>query len=75
MLHVPPIPSSIVVLSLTFDVEHFICHSSMALQPYVGPWSLLQFRNLFYPEGKTPWVSDQALRKASIYTQNNTNTE
>jgi hypothetical protein len=22
-------------------------HSSMALQPFVGPWPLLQFRNLF----------------------------
>jgi hypothetical protein len=27
-------------------IIHF--HSSMALQPFVGPWPLLQFRNLFY---------------------------
>jgi hypothetical protein len=30
--------------------EHFIhsfIHSSMDLQPFVGPWPLLQFRNIF----------------------------
>jgi hypothetical protein len=31
----------------------------MALQPFVGPWPLLQFRNLFYTDGRTPWESDQ----------------
>jgi hypothetical protein len=25
-------------------------HSSMALQPIVGPWRLLQFRNLFFTQ-------------------------
>jgi hypothetical protein len=33
--------------------------SSMALQPFVGPWSLLQLRKLFYTDGRTPWTSDQ----------------
>jgi hypothetical protein len=34
-------------------------HSSMALQLFVGPWPLFQFRNLFYTEGRSPWTSDQ----------------
>jgi hypothetical protein len=38
-------------------------HSSMALQPYVGPWHLLQFRNLFYTVGRTPWTSDQPVAR------------
>jgi hypothetical protein len=29
-------------------------HSSVALQPFVGPWPRLQFRNLFYTDGRTP---------------------
>jgi hypothetical protein len=35
----------------------------MALQPFVGPWPLLQFRNLFYTDGRTPWMSDQTVAK------------
>jgi hypothetical protein len=31
----------------------------MALQPFVGAWPLLQFRNLLYTDGRTPWTSDQ----------------
>jgi hypothetical protein len=31
----------------------------MGLQPFVRPWSLLQFRNLLYTDGRTPWTSDQ----------------
>jgi hypothetical protein len=31
-------------------MEVFI-HSSIALQPFIGPWPLLQFRNLFYTDG------------------------
>jgi hypothetical protein len=47
----------------------------MALQPFVGPWSLLQFRNLFYTDGKTPWTSDQPVLRPlpthrTIQTQN-----
>jgi hypothetical protein len=34
-------------------------HSSMALQTFVGPWPLLQFRNHFYTDGRTPRTSDQ----------------
>jgi hypothetical protein len=43
-------------------------HSSVALQPFVGPWPLLQFRN-----DSLDWGS--ARRQAATYTQNNTNTE
>jgi hypothetical protein len=35
----------------------------MALQPFVGPWPLLQFRNLCYTDGKTPWASDQPVAR------------
>jgi hypothetical protein len=31
----------------------------MALQPFIGPWPLLQFRNLFYTDGRAPWTSGQ----------------
>jgi hypothetical protein len=37
----------------------FFIHSSIARQPFVGPWRLLQFRNLLYADGRTPWTSDQ----------------
>jgi hypothetical protein len=41
---------------------HFI-HSWMALQPFVGPWHLLQFRNLIYTNGRTPWTRDQPVAR------------
>jgi hypothetical protein len=45
----------------------FLCplctHSSMFLQPFVAPWPLLQFRNLFYTDGRTPWTSDQPVAR------------
>jgi hypothetical protein len=42
---------------------HSFIHSSMALQPFVGPWRLLQFRNLFYTDDRTPWTSDQPIAR------------
>jgi hypothetical protein len=36
-------------------------HSSVALQPFVGPWPLLQFHNLIYTAGRTPWTGDQSV--------------
>jgi hypothetical protein len=30
----------------------------MSLYLSVGPWPLLQFRNLYYKVGRTPWTSD-----------------
>jgi hypothetical protein len=38
-------------------------HSSMALQPFVGPWPLLQFRNLFYTDGRSLWEGDQPVAR------------
>jgi hypothetical protein len=35
----------------------------MVLQPFVGPWPLLQFRKLFYTVGRTPWMSDQLVAR------------
>jgi hypothetical protein len=46
----------------------------MALQPFVGPWSLLQFRILFYTVGKTPWTGDQCVSRP-LLTQRTTQTQ
>jgi hypothetical protein len=37
----------------------------MALQPFVGPWSLLQFRYLYYEyiDSRNPWTSDQPVAR------------
>jgi hypothetical protein len=39
--------SSVYVTTGTTLLLHSLIHSSMALQPFVGPWPLLQFRNCF----------------------------
>jgi hypothetical protein len=46
---------------LISPIIYYFIHSSMALQPFVGPWPLLQYRNHFYTDGRTPWTSDQPL--------------
>jgi hypothetical protein len=38
-------------------------NSSTGLQPYVGPWPLLQCRNHFWTVGRTPWTSDQLVAR------------
>jgi hypothetical protein len=38
---------------------YLLIYLSMALQPFVGPWLLVQFLDLFH--GLTPWVGDQPL--------------
>jgi hypothetical protein len=38
---------------------HSFIHSSMALQSFLGSWPLLQFRNLFHTDGRSPWTSNQ----------------
>jgi hypothetical protein len=43
-------------------------HSSMALHPSIGPWSLLQFRNLFYTDGRTPWTRDKPSQGRYLHT-------
>jgi hypothetical protein len=47
----------------TLDGQFKFIHSSMVLQPFVGPWPLLQFRNLLYTGGRTPWTSDQPVAR------------
>jgi hypothetical protein len=42
---------------------HLFIHSSMALQPLVGPWPLLHFRNLFYTDGRTSLTSDHPVAR------------
>jgi hypothetical protein len=59
---------------LWWYVRHNFIHSSMALQPFVGPWLLLQFRNLFYTVGGTPWTSDQFVARP-LRTQRATQTQ
>jgi hypothetical protein len=51
-----------------------LIHSSMTLQPSVGPWSLFQFRNPIYSQ-QDFLNGGSARRKTFTYTQNNTNTE
>jgi hypothetical protein len=40
-----------------------LIHSSMALQPFVGSWLLLQLCNLFYTHGMTSWTSNQPVAR------------
>jgi hypothetical protein len=35
----------------------------MALQLFLRPWPLLQFRNLFYTHCTTPWTGDQPVAR------------
>jgi hypothetical protein len=46
----------------------------MALQPFVGPWQLFQFLDPMYSSYDS-LNGGSGRRKASTYTQNNTNTE
>jgi hypothetical protein len=67
VLHALPTPCS-----LTSFIPSFI----NGLQPFVGPWPLLQLRNNFYTDGRTPWPSDQPVARPlpthrTTQTQNN----
>jgi hypothetical protein len=55
-------PCSIRMLLISLTEIH-LHHSSMALQPFAGPWPLLQFRNLFYTDGMAPWTGDQLVAR------------
>jgi hypothetical protein len=46
----------------------------MALQPFVGPWSLFQFLDLLRSQLDS-LDGDSARSKATTYTQDNINTE
>jgi hypothetical protein len=41
----------------------YFINSSIVLQSFVGPWPLLQFRNLFYTDSRAPWTSDQLVAR------------
>jgi hypothetical protein len=70
-LNIKDIPSAVLLIQLmTFS---FI-HSSMALQPFVGPWPFFQFRNFFYIDGRTPWTRDQPVARP-LPTQRTTQTQ
>jgi hypothetical protein len=53
----------LLINSLPFILSSFI-HSSMAAQLFVGAWPPLQFRNLFYTGGRTPWTGDQPVARS-----------
>jgi hypothetical protein len=50
------------IICYTVQSLQFI-HSSMAVQPLVGPWPDLQFRDPFYTDGMTSWTSDQPVAR------------
>jgi hypothetical protein len=35
----------------------------MALPAHSGPWTLIQFHNHFFTDGRTPWMSDQLVAR------------
>jgi hypothetical protein len=48
---------------------------SVVLPTHSGPWPLIQFRNHFYTDGRTPWTGDQPVARPlhthrTIQTQN-----
>jgi hypothetical protein len=55
------LPSATMSVNKNADDKQLI-HSSMVLQLFVGPW-LLQFRILFYRDGRAPSTSDQPIAR------------
>jgi hypothetical protein len=53
-----------------YNYRHLSIYLSMALQHFVGPWSLFSFL-IIYTVGKTPWTGDQPVAMPLP----NTNTE
>jgi hypothetical protein len=43
----------------------------MALQPFVEPWPLLQFRNPLYTNGRSPCAGNQPVASRYLYTGRN----
>jgi hypothetical protein len=35
----------------------------MALQPFVGPWSIFQFLEIVHTVGRTPWTGDRSVAR------------
>jgi hypothetical protein len=65
---------SLLLLMFLGMLMYSLIHSSMALQPFVAPWPLLQFHNRFYTDGRTPWTSDQPVARP-LPTQRKTQTQ
>jgi hypothetical protein len=61
-------------ITITITTFRSFVHSSMFLQPFLGPWPLPQFRDLF-KQSVGLLGRGSARRKAATYTQNNRNTE
>jgi hypothetical protein len=47
----------------------FIHSFIMALQPFVGPWPLLQFRHLFNTDSRTPWTGISPSHGLYVHTE------
>jgi hypothetical protein len=62
----------LLVLCLLYIV---LIHSSMTLQTFVGPWPLLQFHNIFYTAGRTPWTRDQVVARLLSTRRKTRNTD
>jgi hypothetical protein len=45
------------------DCSVHVFHSSMVVEPFVGPWPLFHFRNLFYTDSRIPWTNDQPVAR------------
>jgi hypothetical protein len=62
----------IYILHSVHSFIHSFIHSSVALQPFVGPWPLLQFRNLFlhrrYPTQGRYLHTGQHRHRINAYT-------
>jgi hypothetical protein len=53
------------------NVQLSLILSSVALQPFVGLWPLLQFRKLFYTVGRTPWTGIGPSQGRYLHTEQN----
>jgi hypothetical protein len=55
--------------------DEFSFIHSFILQPFVGLWPLLQFRNILYTDVRTPWTGDQPVIRPLPTHTHITNTE
>jgi hypothetical protein len=58
----------VIVMEKQISTEEFILKYifsfTMALPAHSGPWPLIQFRNHYFTDGRTPWTSDQLVARA-----------
>jgi hypothetical protein len=50
-------------VKIVCEIAALHIHSSVVLQPFVGPWTLLQFCNPIHTVGRTPWTGDQPVAR------------